>query len=296
MVHAATRDDGTPVAIKLLHPSARADEYRLRRFQDEIVAGTIIRHPNVVQILDSGETSEGLPYLVMERIEGVTLAQKIAASELTVGQSLEIAQQLLGALQALHDLGIVHGDVKSDNVLVSEREDGTLALKLIDLGLAKVWLGESTPEAVQMISGTPDYIAPEVVECRGVSPASDLYAATIILYEMLTGSTPFAGGTPQEILARHVDELAVPPSLRAPELDLPFVLDAIVMRGLAKSPHQRPRSAARYASELAKVRLKIQISTGRHMRPQLRRDNPTSSWSARPAHGPEQRMQLRRAC
>lgn len=295
VVHAATRHDGTPVAIKLLHASGRHDDYRQRRFRDEIVAGTIVKHPGVVRVLDSGVTRCGLPYLVMERVEGITLAEKIAAADLTVAQSLEIARQLLVALQALHDVGIVHGDVKSDNVLVSEC-NGTLAVKVIDLGLAKVWLGHSTPtNEVEMISGTPDYLAPEVVQCRGVSPASDLYAATILLYEMLTGNTPFGGGTAQEILTRHLDELAVPPSLRAPELELPFVLDAIVMRGLAKLPHDRPRSAARYASELARVAAKLGSSSGRHARPRLRRDTPTKDW-AKSAPVAVQRMQLRRAC
>lgn len=255
VVYEADRADGMRVALKFLLPAIGVrDPRRERRFHDEIVAGSIVRHPGVVTIIDHGERPEdNTPFLVMEYVRGERLSCLIRRGQIDLVTAIDLGCQLLRALQALHDAGIVHGDVKSDNILVEQRADGAHALTLIDFGLAKVWLDDSSPEKMDMISGTPDYMAPEVIRGCGGSPASDIYGAAVLLYEMLVGSTPFGGGSARDILARHLDDEVVPPSLRDPEAAVPAALDLLVLRGLAKTPRERPSSAASFANQLSTI-------------------------------------------
>jgi serine/threonine protein kinase len=159
-------------------------------------------------------------------------------------------RELLRGLAALHAAGIVHADVKSDNLIVETR-NGCDHVKLIDFGLAHPDL-EGRPRGVRsrdMVSGTPDYMAPEVIRGEGSTGASDIYAAGVILYELVTGTTPFSGGSSQDIVNRHLREPVVPPSLR--RTDLPPILDRIIMRALEKDPAKRYASAAAFAAALA---------------------------------------------
>lgn len=251
IVYEGVRPDGQIVAIKVLLESS--DDRARTRFLDEAIAGSIVHHPNVVRMLEHGETDDGAAYLVMDRVYGERASHLIRHCELTVAAAIDLACQLLRGLHALHEAGIVHGDVKSENILVEKRSDGTRKLVLVDLGLARVWFDGSDAQKLEMVSGTPDYMAPEVVQGCGISPASDIYAASILLYEMLTGTTPFRGGSATDILKRHLDEIAVPPSLRAPEADISSALDRAVLRGLAKRPADRHATAAAFADELGRL-------------------------------------------
>jgi serine/threonine-protein kinase len=211
----------------------------------------IIRHPNVVSTIDHGETAEGVPFLVMERACGEPLGAWIHRDgAFSLRRGVGVARQILSGLAALHAAGIVHGDVKSDNVLV-DRRDGIDHARLIDFGLARVQFaasGSPKNEIGDLVSGTPGYMAPEVIRGEGSSTASDLYGVGVILYELITGNTPFSGGTPHAVLRQHLSDQVIPPSLR--RVDIPPILERIVMRALDKNPPCRFASAASFGSAL----------------------------------------------
>ncbi len=231
------------VAIKLLHPALASDAVFARRFHDEARAASRVRHAGSVAILDCDHTAEGTPFIAMEHVRGRTLGRILAEQELPLGRALAIAEQILRSLEAAHACGVIHADVKSDNFLVDVQPEGD-AVTMIDFGLALidgVWIHAG------YVSGTPEYLAPELV--RGCPPttASDLYGVGVILYEMLTGAAPFTGASSQEILSRQLEDDVIPPSLRRPDRAIPAVLDQIVLRALEKDPRRRYASAADFA-------------------------------------------------
>lgn len=243
-----THVNGRNVAIKVPYCETLESHNAGRRFRDEGIAGSIIEHPNVVRVYEHGE-SAGIPYVVMEQVDGERLCAKVAREGgISLRRAATIVGQILNGLAALHAAGIVHGDVKSDNVLVGD--DGLV--KLIDFGLAHPDLeGRPTlPRTRDVVSGTPDYMAPEVIRGADSTAASDTYAAGVILYELVTGVTPFAGGSSTEIVNRHLREPVLPPSLRRPDREVPPILERIIMRALEKDPAKRFASAASFASAL----------------------------------------------
>jgi serine/threonine-protein kinase len=231
---------GRQVAIKIPYSELIADDYAQRRFNDEGIAGSIVKHRNIARVLEHGETPTGIPYLLMEYVDGQRLTTEDGLPSLR--RAASIVHQLLDGLDALHSSDIVHADVKADNVLV-----GPYAVKLIDFGLAHIC---GHVPANQLVSGTPDYMAPEVIRGEGSTPSSDLYAAGVILYELLTGQTPFGGGDSSEIVQRHLSERVVPPSLRRVDVEIPSTLERIVLRSLDKDPRERIESAAAFAEAL----------------------------------------------
>jgi serine/threonine-protein kinase len=280
--------DGEAVAIKLPHAKWLGDERAMRRFRDEGTAGSIVCHRNLVSVRGHGTTEDGLPFLVMDRVRGEPLGQQVHRDGApSLRRVCALVTQVLRALEAMHAAGIVHGDVKSDNVLVERQDDGSEHATLIDLGLARVQFGPQDVVAVApdetVVSGTPDYMAPEVIGGNGASAASDLYAVGVILYELITGSTPFGGGTASEVVARHLDEDVVPPSLRC-ERVVPPVLERIVLRALEKDPARRFRSATAFlaALEVARPCLDDDLvaTPACHV---LSTDAPTIEWTPSPA-------------
>ncbi len=258
------------VAIKLLHQELLRDPRIARRFRAEAIAAARLAHPNSVAVLDWGESDEGTPYLVMEYVRGRTLSQLVREhGELPLPVASELVAQILAALGEAHTAGIVHADVKGDNVLVEESRDGTLRVKLVDYGLARIGCrgddhgddyseleidaDAGAPCDEQLISGTPEYMAPEVIRGEAPTPAADLYAVGVILYELLTGATPFGGGTAAEILVRHLDDVVIPPSLRSPERNIPRSIEAVVARALQKVAADRFASAEEFAEALAQA-------------------------------------------
>jgi serine/threonine protein kinase len=247
------RTDGGIVAVKVPYCETLESQYTARRFVNEGIAGSIIDHPNVVRVYDHGETETGIPYLVMEQVHGEHLCMKAGRDQgLSLRRAASIVRQLLDGLVALHAAGIVHGDVKSDNVLVGMTDDGHDLVKLIDFGLAHPDLEDrpTRPRSREMVSGTPDFMAPEVIRGADSTAASDIYAAGVILYELVTGVTPFAGGNSTEIVNRHLREPVLPPSLRRPDREIPPILERIILRALEKDPAKRFASAASFASAL----------------------------------------------
>lgn len=244
-----------PVAIKFLHHVMARDPRIAARFQVEALAAARLDHPNAVAVLDHGETDDGIPFLVMEYVRGTTLRQLLVEGCVTTDRVIPIVRQILAALGAAHVAGVVHADVKTENVLVQMPDE---LVKLVDFGLARVGLAAvpgSSRDAREepFVAGTPEYMAPEIILGAPPTPASDLYAVGILLYELLTGATPYGGGRAIDIFTRHVQDDLVPPSVRYPELDISRALDAVLARALAKDPHHRFHDAEAFASALATV-------------------------------------------
>lgn len=244
-VNAATDERlGRPVAIKLM-PVDRITPEERRRFVREARAIAGFSHPNVVTLYDAGE-ADGFLYLVMERVAGTTLAARIAVEPLDAATATALTTELLSALDAAHRSGIVHRDVKPSNVLVDD--DGHA--KLVDFGIALRFdelAGDLTGTGQHI--GTPKYMAPEIISGGPPTPASDVYAVGVMLYEMLTGRPPFDAGTPIATAMAHVNTPA--PDVLSVAPATPPAVAAVVARALAKDPSRRFSSAGEMRSALA---------------------------------------------
>ena len=248
VLRAKSREDGQIVAIKRLHEHLVNAENttRMLREADRIAA---VHSPHVVTCSGWGRDDAGRPCLVLEWLDGEDLGRRRAGQSVTEG--IEIARQAAEGLAAIHAAGFVHGDVKPSNVVVSHAADGSLVVKLIDLGVARR-IGEADPALRGLIVGTPSYMSPE--QARGddsITPASDLFSLGVVLYEMLAGRRPFTGSDPFVVLAKIL--LEDPPLLGAIAPHVPAPLEALVMRALSKPPEQRFRSAADLIEAMSRV-------------------------------------------
>ena len=224
------------VAVKILHRQYENDTEFIARFQREAKAAARITHPNIVNVYDVG-VAEGRHYIVMEYVPGRTLKERIKEEvALPVSEALRIAGQIASALAQAHAAGLVHCDIKPHNILVMP--DGTV--KVADFGIARA-VTESTMTYNDSVMGSVHYFSPEQASGTTITPKSDVYSLGIVLYEMLTGHVPFDGNTAVSIARRHLDE--EPQPLHAILPGIPPVVDALVMRMMAKDPAQRPDSA-----------------------------------------------------
>jgi eukaryotic-like serine/threonine-protein kinase len=237
------------VAIKLLHAELAPRREYAHCIRDEAIAASRVRNPHCVKIIDCGALPDGTPYLVMEHVPGRSLRDVIADEAVSLARVADLLEQILSALRATHDAGIVHADVKSDNFLV-ETLDGKDHVTMIDFGLARLAgspLCLDRHAGATMVLGTPEYMAPEVVRGKPPTPASDLYGAGVILYELLTGTLPFTASTAGAIMRQQLQEVVVPPSLRRPDRELAPLIDRLVLRALDKRPESRFPDAAMFA-------------------------------------------------
>lgn len=243
-VHAARHRSGRAVVIKRVRNTLSSDELLVARLADEARLLRAVSHPNVVRVLDHGFDHDGRPFLVMDRVHGTSLYDVInARGPLPLERLATIAAQLLAGLAAIHAAGIVHADLTSSNVLIDELDIVTI----IDFGLARAT--SASPDPADQIAGTPAYMAPET--SAGASPtfAGDVYAAATIVYEMLTGTTPYSGHI-STVLARQLCEPVEPPSQRAPDRDISPAIDRVVLRALDRSPDARYPGATAFAEAL----------------------------------------------
>jgi eukaryotic-like serine/threonine-protein kinase len=241
---------GRRVAIKILPPDLAATVSK-DRFRREILLAARLQHPHIVAILSAGEVDD-LPYLIMPYIEGESLRARLARGPLGIVEAVRILRDVGRALAYAHDHGIVHRDIKPDNVLLSAG-----SAMVTDFGVAKALVSarEETAAPGGSITiagtslGTPAYMAPEQVAADPTTDhRADLYAFGVMAYEMLAGLTPFHGRTRQALLAAHLTE--APPSLAKYRADVPRVLCDLIMRCLEKDPARRPQTAGEIVAAL----------------------------------------------
>ena len=237
---------GRKAAVKLLRPELSRDPSTVQRFFTEARAASAIKHPSIVEIYDFGVAPDGAAYIVMELLDGESLATRLARlGRLPVATALVFARQIATALAAAHRAGIVHRDLKPDNAfLVADPEvAGGERVKLLDFGIAKLTGdGGVAHTTTGAIMGTPHYMSPEQCEgSRAVDHRADLYSLGCMLFQMITGRLPFEGDGVGGIIGMHL--YVAPPALRTLAPDAPAAVEALVARLLAKDPAERPASA-----------------------------------------------------
>ncbi|MBO9386565.1 MAG: protein kinase [Thermomicrobium sp.] len=235
---------GRPVAIKVLRGQFAADASFLRRFEREAQAAARLSHPNIVSVYDVGRDG-AIHYIVMEFVPGKTLKQLILErAPIPLDETIRIIRQVAAALDYAHQHGLVHRDIKPQNILVDERG----FVKVTDFGIAKGISDVSLTEA-GFGMGTVHYVSPEQARGEPATPASDIYSLGVVIYEMLTNRLPFEADSPIGLAMKHVHEPPPPPRQFAPSL--PPAVEAIVLRALAKDPRQRFPTAGALAHALA---------------------------------------------
>jgi serine/threonine-protein kinase len=232
------------VAIKILHQHYAEDPEYLERFRREARAVARLSHPNIVTVIDRGD-DDGRQYIVFEHVKGENLKELVLRTgRLPVPQALELALHIADGLSFAHEHGLVHRDVKPQNVLLSDEGE----VKVTDFGIARSLHVEHGVTQTGTVLGTGEYLAPEQASGKTVSPATDVYSLGVVLWELLAGDVPFTGDNFVAVALRHVNE--PPPSLRERRPDVSPRLDAAVQRALAKDPASRFPSMAAFAQEL----------------------------------------------
>jgi tRNA A-37 threonylcarbamoyl transferase component Bud32 len=253
---ASHRDLGRTVAIKVLNPRYRDDADLLQIFRREARAASQLEHPNVARVYDYGQEPDGLVYIVMEYLSGYTLGSVLhTRKRIAVPRARDLMVQVATALAAAHERGIVHRDVKPDNiVLVPEQDDEgqpVEVVKVCDFGIAA--LGKAKNETGGYAAGTPEYMAPEQQTGGPVTAAADVYAAGVVLYEMLVGHVPFTDAQAYRILLKHKTEVPEPPTKLV--ADVPRALEGLVLKCLEKQPERRYANGRDLRTALRKIDL-----------------------------------------
>ncbi len=244
-------------AVKVLRSDLTSDAELVDRFRNEAIAASRIGQENVVDVVDFGAEEDGALYYVMEALDGRSLGSVIRdEGPLSVARALDLLEQICRALAAAHASGVVHRDVKPDNVFLIRR-DGGEQVKVIDFGISQVppAAGAARITRAGSIIGTPEYMAPEQATGHVIDRRADVYAAGVLAFEMLTGQLPIEADTPIATLVAHQTKEPDPPSRRAP--GIPPEVDALVLRTLAKRPEDRFESMEALAAEVARIRASL---------------------------------------
>jgi hypothetical protein len=249
-------------AIKVLHADQARDPVALSRFFNEAKSADSIRHPNIVEIYDYGTLPDGAPYIVMEYLDGETLADRLARAPLTLGETLEVVAQTASALGAAHAKEVLHRDLKPDNIFLVDDAavPGGVRVKIVDFGIAKLQnqLTEvSHRTRTGALIGTPLYMSPE--QCLGerdVGPPSDLYSLAVIAYELLCGRPPFEAEAVGGLINMHVNEPVLSP--RKLNARLPRALEALLLKALSKMPANRHPNMEALLADLERVRALVE--------------------------------------
>ena len=252
---------GKRAAIKILKKELCADPHTVERFIDEARVVNQIGHPNIVDIFAFGEMPDGRSYFVMEWLKGDTLRDRMARGPVDLTEVTRVVRQLARALQAAHDKGVIHRDLKPDNIFLVDIPDELPAVKLLDFGIAKLAHSDHRVEktATGAIIGTPQYIAPEQAKGYAIDHRADIYALGGIVFELLTGRPPFVADNAMEMVAKHLMETPVRVSTIVPAV--PPELDELVSQMLAKQPEARP-SLVRVNEVLERSRDRASLASG----------------------------------
>jgi eukaryotic-like serine/threonine-protein kinase len=252
--HTMIRKD---LAIKVLLPELGGKEEFARRFEREAESASRLQHPNIITVTDFGRTKEGSLFLAMEFLAGESLSSVIKAGPAPRARALHIIRQILRGLEHAHAAGIVHRDLKPDNIMLVERDGQDDVVKILDFGIAKVTepltgrgVGVTALTQAGMIFGTPEYLSPEQALAEVVDPRADIYAAGVILYEMLAGRKPFESVDKVKLISMHLAH--APPRLREanPSVDVPVALEQVVLQALEKSRENRFLTATAFLQAL----------------------------------------------
>jgi eukaryotic-like serine/threonine-protein kinase len=240
VVYAGTHPEiGKRVAIKVLAPHAAQDPDLIRRFKEEARAVNKIRHPNIIDIFAFNQLPDGRHYFVMEYLDGESLTARLERGSMEFTEMRRLLGQICSALEAAHEAGVVHRDLKPDNIWVATQHKSESRIKLLDFGIAKLndlTGSKATQAGVPM--GTPHYMPPEQGMGRAVDQRADIYALGVVLYQIFAGTLPFDGVTAHEIVFKHVTEPPVPPSRYRPIA--PAAMERIILECLEKEPDRRP--------------------------------------------------------
>lgn len=244
------------VALKVLNSACSQDPKTAKRFENEISAAGSIQHPNVVTVYESRICDDGQIYVAMEFIRGLSLRALLREREvLPLVMVVDLTKQICAGLGAAHKIGIVHRDIKPDNLMIALDEQRDFVVKVVDFGIARFaemgGPGITTKDGV--ILGTPGYMSPE--QAMGftgdkIDARSDIYSVGMVVCEMLTGTVPFHGDGWMEVLLKHVNEEPPPPSEVRPDLDIPAQVDQVILKSLEKDPSRRQQTLAEFANEL----------------------------------------------
>jgi serine/threonine protein kinase/tetratricopeptide (TPR) repeat protein len=248
---------GRMVAVKRVAGSLAQSAEAVARFQREALAISRLRHPNIVAVHDFGQGEDGSLFLVMELVPGQSLRKLMTGKDpLRPVRILDIIEQILSALECAHQAGVIHRDVKPENVMVEDVPGRADLSKLLDFGLGKLQDDENQFVQTQhgAIVGTPLYVAPEQLRGEPIDARFDLYSTGVMLYEMVTRRPPFRAPTVMGLLSKHLNEPPEPPSLHAAELVRPELWDMVILTALAKRPEERFSGAAEFRATLAEIR------------------------------------------
>jgi serine/threonine-protein kinase len=252
---------GKAVAIKILHAHLMDDEKLVGRFKREAKSASKLNHPNSIQIIDSGQESDGTLYIAMELLAGRDLAQVIRDEfPLSLPRVIRIMTQVMSALDEAHAHGVIHRDLKPSNIMLIERRGEKDFVKVCDFGIAKATSADGKEEDRQqmltiqgLVCGTPEYMAPEQARAEVLDGRADLYSAAVILYQLVTGDIPFRADSPMGIVSRHLAEVPIRPSTRRPDLPIPKALDDLILRGMEKDRQKRFPTAVDFRAALEAI-------------------------------------------
>jgi serine/threonine-protein kinase len=262
---------GRKLAVKILGPEHAASPGALERFRHEARTVANLSHPNIVQLYDFGKSLDGRAFLAMELCAGQTLDARLREGALDWREAVRIAIEAARALEAAHAAGLVHRDLKPQNLMLTSRPAGVASediawsregsVKLLDFGIATALAADARPATERershrgfAIFGTPEYMAPEQVAGDAVDGRADVYALGCVLYEMLTGLVAFEGTSSVLVMGKHLHETPLPPRARAPRRSIPRAVEAVVVRAMEKKPPARFASASAMRAALEEAR------------------------------------------
>ncbi len=284
-------------AIKVLRRDLTSDPSFVERFRREAIASARIQHPNIIYITDFGHEDD-LIFLVMEYLEGRGLDEVLSQNvRLPLNRAIPLLTQLADALDHAHAMDVVHRDLKPENILLTEVRGKKDVVKILDFGIAKMRSSEFAGHVLTMqgqVFGTAEYMSPEQATGEPLDGRADIYALGCLGYEMITGNPPFLG-PPMKVLQAHVNDPVSPPSTRIKDHPIPPVIDALVLRCLAKDPSDRYRTAGELRNDLLKARSAL-FGLGQELvarrratggPPALSREALTSGWQSLGGQAPE---------